>query len=39
MPYADMSAVENYAVPTERIKLKAIDFDKFSLDAESATFY
>jgi len=39
MPYADMSAVENYAVPTERIKLKAIDFDKFSLDVESATFY
>ena len=39
MPYADMSAVENYAVPTERIKLKAINFDKFALDAESATFY
>lgn len=38
-PYADMSAVENYAVPTERIKLKAVDVDKFSFDAESNTFY
>lgn len=37
-PYADMSALENYAVPTERIKLKALDVDKFSLDAESVTF-
>lgn len=37
-PYADMTAQENPIVPTERISLKAIDEQTFSLEAESLTF-
>jgi len=37
-PYLKMSAVDNPIVPTERIALKAINSNTFSIDAESLTY-